>query len=270
MNPELMAFLVVLVVMVSVGGGTAIMLARRRLNPLAVDRKMGWPPYIERDGTAPFLGWAGSVLSVFLALALVTGFAWYLMAPTWEEVFNRYADRIDLMEDRFRRISSLLPQAGSVRQTRVSGELDPVPIYDGARNVFNTEIISASRLREPIQRETEDELYLGQHLSLLIYWRHQPPFITDDKASRHMAKDIEQALGCRYLVVYRSAPLAAEFRQRTDGDQPVAVEAFLFDLESTERKCDVLVMARDWSSAAQELLRELRAATRGTFVKGSL
>jgi hypothetical protein len=266
---ELAAFILVMVVLLSLGGGTAFVLARRRFSPLAADRKIGWPPYIERDRGSAFLGWAGSVLSVFVILAIATGFGWYVLAPTWKKVFDRYAERIDAMENRFHQISSLLPEPGSIRQTRIYGELNPLPIYDDGRKVFNTEIVSAAKLQAPDLRDDND-LYLREELSLLIYWRHNPPFNTDGKASQRLAQRFEQALACRYLVVYRFVPLPDELRQRTASKNPELLEVFLVDLQSVKRKAEFLVLTRDRSSAASDLLRELRVATGGTFVQGGL
>ncbi len=83
MNPELIGFLVVLAVLVSLVMGTVLLFVRRRLNPLAVDRTIGWPPYVERDRFGPFRGWAVSVLVVFLAVSILTAFVWYMTTPTW-------------------------------------------------------------------------------------------------------------------------------------------------------------------------------------------
>ena len=132
-------------------------------------------------------------------------------------------------------------------------ELDPAPIYDEPRGLFNTEIVAAQDLLNPANNNYGEDFYLSQDLARYLRWRHDPPLISNSKANRNMAARIEAALACRYLVVTRRG-LATDF------------EAFLFDLESTELLLRLTISGVGPDEGATELMRELRKATNGTFV----
>jgi hypothetical protein len=259
MISETTAAAIVIIFLLISGCGIWLVLLRRRLNPLAADASMGWPPYVEHDRWTRALGSVGAVFAVFLAAILAAAFVWYAVAPTWQQVYDTYAARIDGMQDRFRRIAGMLPEPGDIRDDRCTRSLDPVPAYDLPRRQINADFVHAAELR--VQRhagEIDGDLYLGGDLARLLYWRHTPPLTNDEKASRDTANAIEQTLSTRYLIVYRPV-------QDRDRDTPREIEAFLFDLPATEMVCAMRVPAAG-TTAARELLYKLRELTGGVFV----
>lgn len=258
MLSETTAAAIVITFLLVSGGGIWLVLLRRRLNPLAADPSIGWPPYVERDRWIRLLGSVGALFAVFLVAILAVAFVWYVSTPTWQQVFDRYATRIDEMQDKFRRISGMLPEPGETRDDRCVRPLSPVPTYDLPRGVINSDFVNAAELRvQTFAGEIDGDLYLGGDLGRLLYWRHTPPFTNDEKASSRTAADIEQTLSTRYLIVYRLV--------RGQDDAPGAIEAFLFDLPATEMVCAMRVPAAGTTERSRELLFKLRELTGGAF-----
>ena len=247
------AFALLMLVLLAVAFGTWSVVGRKH-RPLAADASIDWPPGLSASrGTA----WArpSTVLAALLALggALVGG--WYLLTPTWQQVYDRYVPRIDEMERVFLELGQTLPPPGVTGTLKLDDKLDPLPVFDQERREFNTEIISEQQLFDV--SASHDAYYLSGDLALLLHWRHDPPYSRHDKAARGLAERFERALLTRYLVVVRAEPQAS-------GSLGPG-EVFVFDLRSKALLRQFAFAGGDFTSGQRELMISLRRATGGTF-----
>lgn len=193
--------------------------------------------------------------------------AYYVSLPTNQDVIDRYAARVDAKRDQLRAIANDLPPKGSVQVNTCSRAMDPKPVYDQKRNIFNTDIfmdyeLVQEHLYDPRERF---DFILTSPLGHVIAWRlgALSSDRTDDKDwGGEFARKFEQALSLRYLVVNRVVN-----HQSPDGK--LDVETFLVDLHSGRQICffPLSVEAGDdlYVRARESLRRELTEATGGTF-----
>jgi len=163
--------------------------------------------------------------------------------PTHEEVLSEYRDRFDGIRAAFAEIAKALPPAGSAKEgARVEG-LDPKPVYDDLREVYNTEVVMEDQLADPDGKFRDPlafDLILSRGLLRGIQWTGPRSPMSDStrgaRASTDFRKELDDALGLRYLLVNRILehvpPVGVDENNFRGGR--IRLEAFLVDLKTKQ------------------------------------
>ena len=206
---------------------------------------------------------AGTRELLFLPLLMggLSLLMWFSM-PTSRDVRDHYAADIEHREAWVRRAVAALPGNGRAPVTGCAHPLDPLPVRQpGDPFATNTEIVAPSDLDKlgipgPLRGDTH--FYLRGTLSLLMYWRHFPPY----NSGRRMGGDriqeqVVQPLATRYLILYGVETLTDAGSSRVD--------AFVFELASSRLLCTLRGRYRGGSSGSAEFLADLATLTGGQF-----
>jgi hypothetical protein len=251
--PESSAFALLMLVLLALGLGTWRVVGRKH-RPLAADVSIDWPPGLSASRGAE---WArpSTTLAALLVLGGVLVGGWYLLTPSWQQVFNRYGGRIDEMERLFLELGQSLPPPGVTATLTPRDTLYPLLVFDEVLREFNTEIVSEQQLFDP--SASSGAYYLSGDLAMLLRWRHDPPSTSHSKAARGLAEHFEATLLTRYLVVVRA-------ESQANGSLGPG-EVFVFDLRSKALLRQFAFAGGDFANGRRELLISLSRATGGTF-----
>jgi hypothetical protein len=232
-------------------------------------------------------GRLAELLLLPIAMGGLSLLMWFSL-PTFNEALTARGKAVDEIGDRILRMARSIPVGARTSHASCGHTLDPRPVRlrDGAGGT-NTEIVEPRDLQEmddDAALASDLNLYLRGPLTLLIYWRTHPPLTAQRMSRKRIAREIERPLGFAYLVLYDIrllTPVARGPDERARGT--ARVNAFLFDLASGERLCE-LGFTQDlapgfragepfeehasWElavSTKQRLLAELARITGGTF-----
>lgn len=179
------------------------------------------------------------------ALVLLGGIAAAVWAfwprTTSAEVIAVYRDRFAELRGKLKRIAANLPPVGSVRGDTLPASLDPKPVYDVARDTFNTAVLMAEQCENP-----DRDLGPPTHVDVLLFesgfrthlqWTgDKNPLIGGgrDVPARDMAQKFERSLALPYLVVARPVrydpPVAVNENTFAGGE--LDLEVFLVDVRT--------------------------------------
>jgi hypothetical protein len=213
---------------------------------------------------APIVDGADLSLGAFLLMPLfaaVLSIAMWTRLPTWEEAFEARRPLVEARRDVFGRLATLVPTE-PVQASRCTRVLSPPPHFDAEDDAgTNVAILSPqdlSSMHLP-RRLNGEELYLSGRVMYLVLFATSPPYNPQRMSRARIAAEIEQPIqNNRYVMFYGTADVP--FRPGAGGN--LKVDAFLFDVSTGERVCDLTVMGWRLSSVdtGRQLVTTLDAA----------
>ncbi len=191
-------------------------------------KKSPRPPVV--DGADLSLG-AFLLMPVFAAGLSVT---MWLQLPTFGEALQ--ARKALVLERRamFERLAAVVP-TDPVRRPGCSAPLSAPPRFDeDDAAVTNVSVLGPSDLtamRLPRRLNEDQDLHLRGQVRFLVQWVAEPPFSGQRMSRARIAAEIEQPIRTnRYVLFYGTT---------TDARTGLRLDAFLYDVASGERVCDL-------------------------------
>lgn len=226
--------------------------------------------------------------------------AMWCSLPTGAEILGRYGEDLDARRAAVIRAADHVLARGAARVGRCSAPPTPTPVYSGASGLWsshrgrsairdNVEIMGTHELQGlgwSGALGLDQDLYLGEGLSLILRWRHQRTGPAGRKSPKRLEQEIERLLATRYLVIYQTRSLVPVHRSSAGHALGrLRVEAYLFDLKREQPACELafeedldptfqaeeferFAYSRLYEQSRDRLLRELARVTGGSFARG--
>jgi hypothetical protein len=215
---------------------------------------------------APVVDGADLSLGAFLLMPLfaaVLSVTMWLELPTFDEALQSRAGLIRARREVFERLAATVP-TDPVRRSGCVAPLSPLPHFDEEdRAATNLAIFSPADLasaRLPVRLNGDQDLFLRSQPVFLVGWIDEPPSARGRRMSRaRIAAEIEQPIqNNRYVMFFGMTQLKLPPDDRVGGTR---VDAFLYDVASGERVCDLgFVDVSDYSTVRQRFFAVLAEA----------
>jgi hypothetical protein len=165
-----------------------------------------------------------------------------------KDVINEYRPKIDARRETLAQINRKLPAAGvGVDSGRL--KLNPLPVFDNKGRQFNAAVLSVEQLADADAKPAYDLIISGPLLDCLLWTGPKNPMASSAlsaSAGKDFTRQFEDALDCRYLVIYRTLdhkpPVVLSEKNYQAGT--LTLEVFLADMESKEVLSAFRVSAR--------------------------
>ncbi len=136
-----------------------------------------------------------------------------VIIPAWlarRDIINDSHPKIDTRREDLRQLARKLPPPGTgIDRGRL--RLEPLPVFDRKGRAFNTAFLAAEQLTDADVRPAYDLILSGPLLDCLLWTGPKNPMAPSAlsaTAGKDFSKQSEDALACRYVVVYRTpAPM---------------------------------------------------------------
>jgi hypothetical protein len=203
------------------------------------------------------------LMPLFAATLSVT---MWLELPTFDEALHSRAPLIRARREVFERLAATVP-TDPVRRSGCTAPLSPLPHFDeedhAATNVaiFSPADLASAHL--PVRLNGDQDLYLRSQTAFLVGWIEEPPSTRGRRMSRaRIAAEIERPIqNNRYVMFFGMTQLELPLDGRAGGTR---VDAFLYDVASGERVCDLgFVTISDYSTARDRFFAVLAEAVAG-------
>lgn len=172
------------------------------------------------------------VVAILGLVPLLVFLAWYSSLPTEAELLLRHQPQLQSKLEQLKQLRGLVPPPGSVTKNDLPQRLTPLPVIDFPDRRCNLQFIYAHELanleqpRNPVQG-SEGPFDYARVLEYTLR-RGQQPNPGTPRVWGYQAI-FQQGLETRYLLV--NQPVT---RQTPKGTETLAVEGFLFDLETNQ------------------------------------
>jgi hypothetical protein len=190
------------------------------------------------------------LMPVFAAGLSVT---MWLQLPTFQEALEARKDLVLERRAVFERLAATVP-ADPVLRPGCSATLSPPPRFDEDDDtVTNMAILSPRNLMSlnlPVRLHNDQELSVISLVPYLIGWLTEPPITRQRMSRARIAAEIEQPIqNNRYVLFYGTT---------TDATSGLRIDAFLYDVASGERVCDLgFTSSGDYSEIRSRFLTML-------------
>src|SRR5262245_43711073 len=173
------------------------------------------------------------VITVAFVAAVCVG-----CGKTNKDIIDEYRPKIDAKREQLRLIGQKLPAPGA-GVDRGRPNLNPLPVFDKKAREYNTEFLGVEQLTDPDAKPACDLILSATLLDCLLWTGPKNPMapsVLSQSAGKDFARNFEDALACRYAIVYRALdyqkPVVLSEKSYRAGT--VTLEVFVADLESKE------------------------------------
>jgi hypothetical protein len=122
-----------------------------------------------------------------------------------QDVIQEYRPKIDAKREELRQLSQRLPPpSASLDKGRL--KLDPLPVFDAKGRRYNTVFLGVEQLADADAKPEYDLIVSGPLLDCLRWTGPKNPMVESAlsrSADKDFPKRFDDALACRYAVVYR-------------------------------------------------------------------
>lgn len=173
--------------------------------------------------------------------------------PTFGEVADQFAPKLNAHHAELKKVASTFPAAGSIKAPTAATGLDPAPVYDEDAGTYTMDLVQLEQLEDPKFEffRFPDKLDLLLSNVYVVPVKEVAPegMSADDRArssNEYYPKQFERALALRYLTVVRTLsyakPVATSETQFEGGT--ATFDVFLIDTQDKTIKASFAIEAR--------------------------